>query len=87
LQSKVNKELKLILEKAGLPKIRFPDLMHTSISILLGIGTPVNTVQNRVGHSKLSVATDIYGHAMAHSQEEAAEKIEEMITPIPVELQ
>jgi integrase len=35
--------------------------------LLLDIGTPVNTVQSRAGHSKASATTDIYGHAMAHS--------------------
>jgi integrase len=59
----------------------------TSLSILLEIGTPVNTVQRRAGHSKASVTVDVYGHAMARSQEEAAQKIEEMVAPIQVELQ
>jgi integrase len=86
-QSKVSKEFKCILKKAGLPNIRFHDLRHTSISILLDKGTPVNTVQMRAGHSKASVTVDIYGHAMARSQEQAANQIEELLTPIPVELQ
>jgi integrase len=51
------------------------------------MGMPVNTVQQRSGHSKPSVTTDIYGHAMTRSQDEAAEKIEEMITPVAVDLQ
>jgi integrase len=86
-QSKISREFKRILEKAGLPNIRFHDLRHTSISFLLDMNTPVNTVQIRAGHSKASVTMDIYGHAMARSQEEAAERIEELVTPIPVELQ
>ncbi len=85
--SKVSKEFKKVLKKAGLPSIRFHDLRHTSISFLLEMGTPVNTVQQRSGHSKASVTTDIYGHPIGHSQEEAAEKIEEKITPVAVELQ
>jgi integrase len=60
--------------------MRFHDLRHTSISILLANGTPVNTVQRRAGHSKASVTTDIYGHAMDRSAERAAQKIEEIIT-------
>jgi len=86
-QSKVSKEFKRILKNAGLPDIRFHDLRHTSISFLLDVGTPVNTVQVRAGHSKASVTVDIYGHALVHSQEEAAERIEELVTPIAVNLQ
>jgi integrase len=86
-QSKVSKEFKRILVKAGLPNIRFHDLRHTSISFLLDMNMPVNTVQMRAGHSKASVTLDIYGHAMAQTQTEAADRIEELVTPIPVELQ
>ncbi len=85
-QTKVSRELKLVLKKAGLPSIRFHDLRHASISFLLEMGMPLNTVQQRSGHSKPSVTTDIYGHPMARSQDEAAEKIEEAITPIPVDI-
>jgi integrase len=43
-QTRVSREFKHILRKANLPDIRFHDLRHTSISLLLDIGTPVNTV-------------------------------------------
>jgi len=80
-------EFKRLLRVNGLPDIRFHDLRHTSISFLLDIGTPINTVQRRAGHSKASITTDTYGHAMAHSQDEAAVRIEEMVTPVAVKLQ
>jgi integrase len=78
-QSKVSKEFKRILWENNLPDIRFHDLRHTSISLLLDMGTPINTVQHRAGHSKASVTTDIYGHVMAHSQDAAAENIEQIV--------
>jgi integrase len=86
-QTKVSRAFKQILRDANLPDIRFHDLRHTSISILLDNGTPVNTVQSRAGHSKASVTTDIYGHAMARSQDQAAQMIEEIVTPLTNELQ
>jgi integrase len=79
-------EFKNILKKSGLPNIRFHDLRHTSLSLLLDSGTPVNTVQRRAGHSKASITTDTYGHSMDHSEDEAAARIEEMITPVAVKL-
>ena len=78
---------KNMLKENGLPNIRFHDLRHTSISFLLDSGTPVNTVQRRAGHSKASMTTDTYGHSMGHSEDEAAARIEEMITPVAVKLQ
>jgi integrase len=78
---------KQLLQENGLPDIRFHDLRHTSLSYLLDMGTSVNTVQQRAGHSKASVTTDVYGHAVAHSQDEAAQKLEERFTPVAVKLQ
>ena len=79
-------EFKKLLKANNLPDIRFHDLRHTSISFLLDMGTPVNTVQRRAGHSKASITTDTYGHSLSHSEDEAAEKIEEMLTPVAVKL-
>jgi integrase len=76
-----------LLTKAGLPNIRFHDLRHTSLSLLMDLGISVTTIQQRADHSKASVTTDIYGHSMARSQDLAAMQIEELITPIAVDLQ
>jgi integrase len=84
---RVTAEFKGLLQKAGLPEMRFHDLRHTSISLLLENGIPLNTVQKRAGHSKASVTADIYGHAMAGSQNQAAEDIETLVVPIAVNLQ
>jgi integrase len=80
------KEYKRILHKNNLPDISFHDLRHTSLSFLLDLGTPVNAVQHRAGHSKASITTDTYGHSMTHSETEAAERIEELISPSAVKL-
>lgn len=66
-QTKVSREMKKALKAAGLPSIQFHGLRHTSISFLLEMGLPVNTVQQRSGHSTASVTTDIYGRPMARS--------------------
>lgn len=79
-------QFKELLHKAGLPDMRFHDLRHTSLSLLMDIGVPVTTVQQRAGHSKASVTTDIYGHSMGRSQDLAAIQIEELISPIAVDL-
>ena len=83
---RVTTEFKVLLQKAGLPEMRFHDLRHTSISLLLENGIPLNTVQKRAGHSKPSVTADIYGHVMSGSQNQAAENIEGMVVPIAVKL-
>jgi integrase len=80
------KEYKRLLRENNLPDINFHALRHTSLSFLLDLGTPVNTVQKRAGHSRASITTDTYGHSLSHSEDEAAEKLEELITPVAVKL-
>lgn len=79
---RVLQEFKRILKNAGLPNLRFHDLRHTSVSLLLEHGIPVTTVQRRVGHSKPSVTTDTYGHMIVPTQVYAANTIEALVTPV-----
>jgi integrase len=72
----------LLLENAGLPRIRFHDLRHTAASIMLNHGVPVIVVSRRLGHAKPSITLDIYGHLMANAQQEAAQLMDEIVTPI-----
>ena len=82
---RVVNEFKRLLKMAALPEIRFHDLRHTSLNSLMEMGMPVNTVQRRAGHSKASTTMNIYGHATMRSQEEAAERIEEVMHPVKLQ--
>lgn len=81
---RVIQEFKRILKAAELPNLRFHDLRHTSISMLLENGIPVTIVQRRAGHSKASVTTDTYGHMLMPTQVYAASTIEALVTPISI---
>jgi len=78
------RDFKLLLERAGLPIIRFHDLRHTAASLMLNHGVPVIVVSRRLGRSKPSITLDIYGHLIPCMQVEAAEKIDVLITPVAV---
>jgi len=80
------RDYKKLLSDAGLPLIRFHDLRHTSASILLNNNIPPIVVSRRLGHSKPSITLDVYGHLIPSMQSEAAEKIDEVVTPVPVKL-
>jgi integrase len=77
------RHFKITLEKAGLPMIRFHDLRHTSASLMLMQGTHPKVVQERLGHSQISVTLDTYSHVLPSLQAEAAEKIDELIEGDP----
>jgi len=54
-------------ERVGLGAVRFHDLRHTCVSLLLDLGAPPHVVREIVGHADLGVTMTIYAHA---SQEE-----------------
>ena len=64
--------------KTGLPKISFHQLRHTNASLLISEGVDIVTVSKRLGHSKTSTTTDIYSHAIAKRNKEAADKLENL---------
>jgi integrase len=70
---------KRLLKKANLPDIRFHDLRHTSATLLLSAGVHPKVVQERLGHSQISITLDIYSHVLPTLQREAAGKLEEML--------
>lgn len=79
------KQYKSLLNKAGLPAIRFHDLRHTAASLMLNHGIPVLIVSKRLGHAKPSITLDIYGHLIPSMQERVAQIMDEVITPIELE--
>ncbi|MBO8137075.1 MAG: site-specific integrase [Desulfotomaculum sp.] len=67
------------MEKNGLPKIRFHDLRHTHATLLLKQGIHPKVVSERLGHVGISITMDIYSHLLPGMQEEAANKIDEVV--------
>jgi integrase len=53
----------VIRTAAGLPGVRFHDLRHTCVTLLLDLGVPPHVVREIVGHSAIEVTMTIYAHA------------------------
>jgi integrase len=68
----VARSFKPLLERAGLPDIRFHDLRHTCATLLLSEGVLVKVVQEILGHSSVSVTMDVYSHDLPDMQEKTA---------------
>lgn len=83
-QSNLVAEFKVVLELAGLPEIRFHDLRHTAASIMIKNGIDIITVSRTLGHSRPSTTLNIYGHLMPGIQPEAAQLIDDALTPTPI---
>jgi len=84
--SNLLKEFKALLEEADLLQIRFHDLRHTAASIMLNRGIPPYNVSRILGHSKPSTTLDYYGHLVPMSQDDIGNKMDNWLTPIPVDM-
>jgi integrase len=68
------------LKRAGLPNIRFHDLRHTCSSLLVSKGVNSKVVQERLGHSNISLTMDTYSHIMPGMQDEAATALDDIFS-------
>ena len=69
----VTNMLKRILERAGIPKVRFHDLRQTFASIALQNGVDIKTVSGMLGHFSEGFTLDTYVHVTTSAQKEAAQ--------------
>ena len=76
----VLKLFKELLVKANLPDIRFHDLRHTAATLMLLQEVHPKIVQERLGHSDISLTLNTYSHVLPSMQEGAADKMDELVT-------
>jgi integrase len=75
----IRRSFRPLLAKAGLPQIRFHDLRHTCATLLLSLGVNPKVVQERLGHSQITLTLDTYSHVLPHLQEEASTRLEHLL--------
>jgi integrase len=67
------------VRKARLPKgLRFHDLRHTCVAMLIANGAHPKEIQERLGHSTIRVTFDRYGHLFPSLDERLREGLEKM---------
>ena len=70
------RHMKTLLQRAGLPSIRFHDLRHTFATLALESGMDVKTLSAMLGHVSAATTLDIYTHSTSDMQHAAARKID-----------
>ena len=68
-----------LLEKAGLPAIRFHDLRHTCATLLLSQNVNPETVSEMLGHASIAITMDTYSHVLPDMQEGAVRALEDAL--------
>ena len=79
-QNLVRRHFKPLLERCGLPNIRFHDLRHTCATLLLGRGTHPKVVQDLLGHAQITLTLDTYSHVLPEMQAGAVDAMRDMLT-------
>lgn len=69
----------VLAARAGVKVIRFHDARHTHASLMLKAGTHPKIVQERLGHSSITMTLDTYSHVAPGLQEAAANKFDSML--------
>ena len=72
----VQRSFEPLLNRAGLPKVRFHDLRHTFATVLLSSGIHPKMVQEMLGHANISQTMDTYSHVLPDMQDGAISAME-----------
>ena len=76
----LNNMLKRVLERAGIPKVRFHDLRHTFATVALQNGVDIKTVSGMLGHFSAGFTLNTYAHVTTSAQKEAAQTMGNILT-------
>jgi site-specific recombinase XerD len=68
------------LEKTGLARIRPYDLRHSAATVLLATGEHPKVVAELLGHPKVTLTLDTYSHVVPGLLDQAAERMEAIIS-------
>ena len=77
----VSNMLKRVLNRAGIPKVRFHDLRHTFATLALQNGVDIKTVSGILGHFSAGFTLDTYAHVTTSAQKEAAQTMGNVLSP------
>jgi integrase len=78
-QNIVNRHFKPLLERAGLPPIRFHDLRHSCLSLLASRGEPIRDLQALAGHATAAFTLQRYTHHYDSSARRTADAMSDIL--------
>jgi integrase len=73
------RDFRVLLARANLPRIRFHDLRHTCATLLLRRGVHPKVVSELLGHSTVTMTLDRYSHVLPDMQQAAMEAMDGLL--------
>ena len=78
-QDVLSRKFSRFLENHNLEHIRFHDLRHSHVTLLINSKVPIKVISERVGHSNINTTLNIYSHVLKEMDKEASDKISESL--------
>lgn len=78
-QDVLSKKFNRFLKENNLDHIRFHDLRHSHVTLLINSKVPIKVISERVGHSNINTTLNIYAHTLKEMDSEASDKISETL--------
>ena len=69
-----------VIDRSGLPRIRFHDLRHSAASMLLANGYSLKDIQEWLGHGTFSTTANIYAHLQYQAKQNMADSLGKLIS-------
>jgi integrase len=82
-QNVVNRHFKPLLDRAGLPPVRFHDLRHSCLSLLAQRGEPIRDLQALAGHATAAFTLQRYTHHYDASARRTADAMGKILPDEP----
>lgn len=76
-KSALDKEIKRIAGKAGLPLIRVHDLRHSHASMLINLGFSALEIADQLGHESVKTTLDTYSHLYPDKDQQLADWLDQ----------
>ena len=72
-------EFRRMLDRAGLPRVRFHDLRHTAATLMLARGVHPKIANEMLGHATIAITLDLYSHVTETMQRDAADTLDRLL--------
>jgi integrase len=60
------------------PRLRLHDLRHSCAALLIELGAHPKAIQERLGHSSITVTMDVYGHLFPALNEALTDRLDDI---------
>lgn len=77
--SYLSKTFAKFIEDNGFEHMRFHDLRHTNVSLMLLDKTDAKIISTRIGHASIKTTMDIYGHVLQESDVEVSKNLDSVL--------